>query len=269
MVSQQAKTVTLTDLLESLDDWLQPSLIKDYCPNGLQVEGRNEIKRILCGVTACEALIDRAIEFGADALLVHHGYFWSGESAVITGMKKRRLVKLLQHDISLLAYHLPLDVHTELGNNAGLAKQLEFKVEGHRSAGGTDNLLWYGRLPVPMDKAELAAHIKVKLAREPLLVSPYFEESGSEESGTPKFQTVAWCTGGAQGFVDQAAELGVDVYLSGEISEQTVHSAREQDICYVAAGHHATERYGVQLLGQAIANRFGVEVRFAEVNNPA
>ncbi len=251
--------VNRNELVSTLSDWLQPDLIKDYCPNGLQVEGKAEIKTIVCGVTASEALIDKAIKLTADAIMVHHGYFWKSESAAVVGMKKRRLSKLLNHDINLLAYHLPLDVHPTLGNNIGLAEQLELEVEGQVSAGGTQNLLWYGRLPQPMTASELGAHVSHKLNRLPLVIAP----------DKPRFETIAWCTGGAQGFIDDAAALGVDVYLSGEVSEPTTHSAREQGVAYVAAGHHATERYGIQLLAKAVEKEFGVSARYCEVSNPA
>ncbi|OZG70527.1 Nif3-like dinuclear metal center hexameric protein [Hahella sp. CCB-MM4] len=246
-------------LLNRLNEWLQPELVRDYCPNGLQVEGRNEIKRILCGVTATQALVDRAVEVNADAVLVHHGYFWKSENPSIVGMKKRRLATLLANDVNLIAYHLPLDIHPEFGNNAGLAKKLGLIVEGQHTAAGTPNLLWYGKLPNPMTVSQLNEHVSHCLSRAPLIVS----------GGRENLETVAWCTGGAQGFIDNAADLGVDVYISGEISEQTTHSAREQAVTYVAAGHHATERYGVQLLGEAIREEFGIVVDYFELSNPA
>lgn len=250
-------------VLETIDSWLQPEQISDYCPNGLQVEGRTDIRRMLCGVTACEALIDQAIAQQADAMLVHHGYFWKGEQAVITGMKKQRLTKLLSHDINLLAYHLPLDIHPELGNNAGLAKQLELSVNGQKAAAGTAGLLWHGALPRAMSAGELTEFITSKLGRKPLLVAPANRDENS------KYRTIAWCSGGAQSLIANAAELGSEIYLSGEISEQTVHSARELGVCYIAAGHHATERYGVQLLGAALQKNLGLQVWFEDIPNPA
>lgn len=263
MTVDDPKAIPLSELLTTLEQWLQASKIKDYCPNGLQVEGKPEVSRLLCGVTASEALIDAAISWNADAILVHHGYFWKGEAAPVVGIKKRRLGKLLRHNISLLAYHLPLDVHPSLGNNVGLAQQLSIKVRGQVSAGGTDGLLWYGQLATPMTQHELAEHISNKLARTPLLIPP----QGHDQHST--YQTIAWCTGGAQGLIDDAAALGMDLYLSGEISEPTVHSARESGICYVAAGHHATERYGVQLLGKALEEQFKINIRYEEIANPA
>ena len=264
LISDHNEIISLADLLLTLNEWLQPMGIQDYCPNGLQVEGRSAIKRIVTGVTACEALIDRAIANDADALLVHHGYFWKGEAPALLGMKKQRIAKLLKHDISLLAYHLPLDVHLELGNNAGLAKQLSLLVEGQVAAGGTENLLWYGRLPAAMNQQQLGQFVESKLARKPLIISPSTGLTDSRD-----YQSIAWCSGGAQGFIDDAAALGVDVYLSGEISEQTVHSARELGVCYVAAGHHASERYGVQLLGNALREKLSIDVQFEDIDNPA
>ncbi|WP_020409642.1 Nif3-like dinuclear metal center hexameric protein [Hahella ganghwensis] len=252
MVQQQV-------LLSRLNEWLQPNMVRDFCPNGLQVEGCHEIKKILCGVTATQALIDRALETGADTLLVHHGYFWKSENPSIVGMKRRRLASLLVNNINLFAYHLPLDIHPEFGNNAGLARQLELVVEGQIDAGGTPGLLWYGRLPRPMTHTDLNEYVSHRLSRAPLVVS----------GGKEKVETVAWCTGGAQGFIDDAHALGVDAYISGEISEQTTHSAREQGITYIAAGHHASERYGVQLLGERVRKEFDVIVEYCELANPA
>ncbi len=251
-------------LISQLDAWLQPKLIKDYCPNGLQVEGTGDVGKIVCGVTACEALLDAAIGRQADMVLVHHGYFWKGESAVIQGMKKRRLGKLLRHDISLVAYHLPLDIHVEYGNNAQLAKVLGLSVDGQVAAGGTDGLLWYGQLPKPMQQDELRRYLFDRLARDPLIINGSMPAMESKP-----WRTIAWCTGGAQGFIDDAADLGVDLYLSGEVSEQTVHSARELGISYIAAGHHATERYGIQALGNAVAAEFPLDVSFVDIDNPA
>ncbi|ABC31975.1 uncharacterized conserved protein [Hahella chejuensis KCTC 2396] len=249
----------ISTIMTLLNSWLQPDRIRDYCPNGLQVEGRKNVRKILCGVTASEQLLDAAIEQGADAVLVHHGYFWKGESAAIVGMKRRRIAKLLQHEISLIAYHLPLDIHPDYGNNAALAAHLGFTVEGRVKAGDVEGLLWRGALPQPMLVSDLAEHIGNRLQRAPMVIC---DDPGQVVS------TVAWCTGGAQGFIDQAVSLGVDVYLSGEISEQTVHSAREQGIVYVAAGHHATERYGVQALGKALAENVDVEISYFDGDNP-
>lgn len=238
-----------------IDELLHVSQFSDYCPNGLQVEGRTEIAHIVSGVTASQALIEAAIEQQADVLLVHHGYFWKGEEPCITGLKRERILRLLENDINLLAYHLPLDAHPELGNNAQLAKKLELQVEG--TAGETD-LIWYGSLPAPCTAGELATRIETVLGRSPLYIE------AAEES----ISRVAWCTGAAQGYIEQAAALGVQAFISGEISEQTVHQARELGLDYFSAGHHATERYGVQALGEHLAEHFGIRHSFVDIDNP-
>lgn len=245
-------------LLAQMAAWLQPARFKDYCPNGLQVEGRQVVRTIISGVTACQALLDAAVEEGADMVLVHHGYFWRGEDARITGMRRRRLATLLVHDINLVAWHLPLDAQPDWGNNVSLATEMGWQVDG-RLDDDPECLIWRGRLPAPVRAVELAAQLAHVLGRTPVHI------------GEPDacIETLAWCTGGAQGYIDRAAAAGVDAYISGEISEQTVHVAREMGIHYFAAGHHATERYGVQALGQALARQFGVIHRFVDVDSPA
>ncbi|WP_341206035.1 Nif3-like dinuclear metal center hexameric protein [uncultured Psychrosphaera sp.] len=249
------KTKQLTQYLNQL---LNSDNINDYCPNGLQVEGKPEIGKIITGVTASERLIDAAIEHQADAILVHHGYFWKGESQVITGLKKNRLAKLLKHDINLLAYHLPIDVHSDLGNNAVLANLLGITnvvpVESVKPKG----VLMQGKLSTPMSIDQFGQLVNSKLQREPLINAVNNE----------LVSTIAWCTGGGQGYIDVAAELGVDVFLTGEASEQTIHSSREFGIHFVAAGHHATERYGVKSVGEHLANEFGLDVQFVDIHNP-
>jgi len=247
--------VSLTSLLEFSNEILQPDQFQDYCPNGLQVEGRSEVRKIVSGVTACQALLDQAINAGADVILVHHGYFWRGDNPCVTGIQRTRIKRLLEADVSLLAYHLPLDAHPELGNNAMLARVLGLIPEGTLSGNGVGSV---GRLKRPMKAVEFARHISARLGREPLHI---LAEKDSIE-------TIAWCTGAAQGYIDKAVESGVDAYLSGEISEQTVHVAREEGIHYYAAGHHATERYGVQALGERIATHFGLEHAFIDIDNP-
>lgn len=238
-----------------LADYLQVHDFRDYCPNGLQVEGRGEIARIVTGVTASAALIEAAIADGADALIVHHGYFWRGEDARITGMRRRRLGLLFEHNLNLFAYHLPLDAHPEIGNNATLARQLGLEVTKRF---GEQDIAALGTLAEGSTVASFTQTISEKLGRAPLVIG---------DAARP-LQRIAWCTGGAQGMFEQAIKLGVDAYLSGEISEQTVHLARESGVAYIAAGHHATERYGVQALGAHLAQRFGVEHRFIEIGNP-
>lgn len=233
---------------------------KDYTLNGLQVEGREEVRRVLSGVTACQALLDEAVAWQADLVLVHHGYFWKNEPVAITGMKRRRLQTLLAHDISLLAYHLPLDAHATLGNNAELGRRLGFIAEGCADGEPGEGLLWLGAPEVPLSVAELAARLADSLDREPLLV---------EAPAGGRIRRVAWCTGGAQDMIAAAAEAGADAFISGEISERTTHLARELGIHYLGAGHHATERYGVQALGEWLVGEFGVEHRFVDIDNPA
>ncbi|MGM0569668.1 Nif3-like dinuclear metal center hexameric protein [Marinobacter sp.] len=242
-----------SDILKTLENWLTPENFQDYCPNGLQVEGRDRVHRIITGVTASQALIDEAVEVGADMILVHHGYFWKGEPQPVTGMKKTRIKTLLTHDISLVAYHLPLDDHPDYGNNRQLAEVLG--IANPRPLSG---LLWEGELAEAMSPDRFAGHLAERLSRQPLHVG----------AGPDTIRRVAWCTGAAQGFLPVAVEAGVDAYISGEASEPTTHTARECGIHYFGAGHHATERYGVQALGGALAREFGVEHRFIDCDNP-
>jgi len=249
--------VALNTLVEEADRYLGSAKIQDYCPNGLQVEGRPQVMRIVSGVTASQALLDAAVEAKADLVLVHHGYFWKGENPCVVGMKQRRLKTLLRHDISLLAYHLPLDVHAEVGNNVQLARQLELTVEGPLDLADSRVVGLIGSLPEPMHPRDFARRVQEVLGREPLLIE-----------GSEKIRRVGWCTGGGQGYIDRAIAAGVDLYISGEASEQTFHSARENDISFIAAGHHATERYGVQALGDYLARRFALEHVFIDCPNP-
>ncbi|GGL95651.1 Nif3-like dinuclear metal center hexameric protein [Pseudomonas asuensis] len=251
-------TIALATLLEEANRYLDAASIKDYCPNGLQVEGRATVGRIVSGVTASQALLDAAVEAGADMVLVHHGYFWKNEDARVIGMKHRRLKTLLANDLNLVAYHLPLDLHPVVGNNVQLAQRLGIAVEGGIEPGNPRSIVLQGTLSEPCTAAEFAAHIGRVLGREPLTIE-----------GDRPIKRIAWCTGGAQGYIDQAIAAGVDAYLTGEVSEQTVHSARENGISFFAAGHHATERYGVQALGAYLANRFGIEHLFIDSPNPA
>jgi len=250
--------VQTQELTKYINELLNVHSFKDYAPNGLQVEGSKTIQKLVCGVTASRALIDAAIEARADAILVHHGYFWKGEDPCLVGMKGERIRRLMQADMNLLAYHLPLDAHAELGNNAQLAGRLGFSVTG-RFIGDADNGIgMYGRLQTPMQGDELANHIGQVLERPPLYVP----------GGDKLIDTIAWCSGGAQGYIQQAVELGVDAYLTGEVSEHTVHVARECGIHFFAAGHHATERYGVQALGAHLAKTFKLECQYIDVQNP-
>ncbi|MBB3047100.1 dinuclear metal center YbgI/SA1388 family protein [Litorivivens lipolytica] len=252
-------SVALSSLLGQANRLLQPEKFQDYCPNGLQVEGKPEVKKLVSGVTASLALIDAAIERGADAILVHHGYFWRGEDPCISGMKGRRIRRLLQNEVSLLAYHLPLDAHPELGNNAQLAKRLGLIVDGGLQPEAEFPIGNYGRFPQPMQAQDVAALVSRSLDRKVLL----------EAVGDRPIQRVAWCTGGAQGYLAQAAALGVDCYLTGEVSEQTIHEARELGLHFIAAGHHATERYGAPAVADHLAACLGIEHEFIDIDNPA
>lgn len=249
-------SVALSALVAEADRWLEPARFQDYCPNGLQVEGRDTVCLLVSGVTASQALLEQALEAGADAILVHHGYFWRGESPCVTGMRRKRLALLLRHDISLIAYHLPLDAHPDWGNNAMLGRVLGFVTDAPAQPGVL--AVSSGYLPEPMGATALAAHLARCLGREPLHVG----------AGPERIRRVAWCTGAAQGYLPEAIRLGADAYITGEISEQTVHEARENGIHCFAAGHHATERYGVQALGGKLAERFGIRHQFFDCDNP-
>jgi len=216
------------------------------------------VGKVVTGVTASLALIEQAVDEKADAVLVHHGYFWRSESAPIVGAKRTRIKTLLENDISLLAYHLPLDGHGEFGNNVQLANQLGIHVDGRFSTGGKIDIGFVGRPPQPMTASGFAAHIEKVLRRRPLVI-------GDQNS---MINQLAWCTGGAQHYLDRVLDLGVDAYISGEISEQTVHTARENGVVYFAAGHHATERYGVQALGEHLVEHFGIAHTFIDIENP-
>lgn len=250
--------VSLAQLTATFERILEPSQFRDYAPNGLQVEGRGAVQRLVTGVTACQALVDAAIEHEADAILVHHGYFWKNEAPVLTGMKRRRIAALLEADINLFGYHLPLDAHPEYGNNATLAALLGIRSEGPLHPGDPSAVGNVGSLGVPTAMSDFLDTVATALDRQPLHV------------GDPdrKVQRIAWCTGGAQGYIEAAVAVGADVYLTGEASEQTVHVAREEGIEFIAAGHHATERYGVQALGAAVAAELGLEHRFIDIDNP-
>lgn len=251
--------VRLHELVNYADTLLNASAIQDYCPNGLQVEGRSEVRTLVSGVTASQALVDAAIARGADAILVHHGYFWKGEDPCITGMKRRRLAALLAAEVSLLGYHLPLDAHPEFGNNAQLARRFGFTIDGWFGSGGRGpDLACHTQLDQAVSAGELAARIATALDRTPQLV----------EGGTQRISRVGWCTGAAQSYIEAAARLGLDAFISGEISEQTVHIARECGIHFIAAGHHATERYGAQALGDHLGTHFGLQHFFLDLDNP-
>lgn len=247
--------MVLNELRDYIASLLETGRFRDYCPNGVQVEGRAEVRKIASGVTASQRLLQAATAWGADAVLVHHGYFWRGEDAALTGIKRRRVAHLLQHDVSLLAYHLPLDAHAELGNNAQLARRLGFVEQGRF---GEQDIACFGELEQAQRLEQLTQRITSTLERAPQVIGAMDKT----------IRRIAWCTGAAQSYFMQAAELGVDAFLTGEISEQNVHVAEETGVAFIAAGHHATERYGVQALGAHLASRFALEHCFFDMEVP-
>jgi len=247
--------MNINQLLDYTRQLLQVERFRDYCPNGLQVQGKVEVQKIVSGVTASMALLEAARAENADMVLVHHGYFWKNEDERIVGIKKQRIQYLLAHEMNLVAYHLPLDAHIELGNNAQLAKKMGIAIKGWA---GEQNIVAYGDLPNEQTLTSFVSALGQGLNREPMLIG---------DANKP-IKRVAWCTGAAQGYMETAIALGVDVFVSGEISEQTVHLANESGVAYIAAGHHATERYGVQALGDHLADTFGIAHTFIDINNP-
>lgn len=245
------------ELARHLANELQVARFRDYCPNGLQVEGRREIRRIVTGVTACQLLLDEAVRLQADAILVHHGYFWRGEDMRVIGQKYKRLKTLLDHDLSLIAYHLPLDSHPSMGNNAQLAQRLQLEVDGRF---GDDEIGWLGRCSLPGVSmvSDFAHLVEQQLGRAPTVIGDLHQKVGR----------VAWCTGAAHSMLGNAIDAGATVFLSGEISEPIVHLARESGVAYLACGHHATERYGIQALGAYLQTQFGIEHHFVDIDNP-
>ena len=251
-------SINLETVVQELNSVLRPDDFRDYCPNGLQIEGRAQISKLVSGVTASQAFIEAAITAKADAILVHHGYFWQGEKAEITGIKKQRIKLLLENEISLLAYHLPLDAHPEYGNNVQLGDLLDFKITDELFPRYKSKVGVIGELNSPCDPDTLKLHLQKKLSREA------FHVPGKSKI----INTIAWCTGSAQNYIEQAYDRGSDAYLSGEVSEQTVHFAREAGIHFFAAGHHATERYGVQAVGKYLADKYAIEHVFIDIDNP-
>ncbi len=246
-------------LLAAFDAELQPERFRDHGPNGLQVEGRERIGKLVSGVTASRALIDAAIEAGGDALLVHHGLFWRGQDGCVTGWMKERLKRLLAHDINLFAYHLPLDAHPVLGNNAQLGARLGLKATG---CFGEQELGFIGQRADGggfADAAALAAHLQRVLGRAVTQVGP--------TAGV--IERIAWCSGGAQGYFEAAIAAGAQAFLTGEISEPQAHLARECGVPFFACGHHATERYGAPALAAQVAAQVGIAHEFIEIDNPA
>jgi dinuclear metal center YbgI/SA1388 family protein len=247
--------VNLFELEDYTGRLLEASRFRDYCPNGVQVEGRHQVQRLVTGVSASLALLEAALEQDADAVLVHHGWFWRNEDARVVGVKRRRIGLLIERGVSLLAYHLPLDAHPEFGNNARLANRLGLTVE---SWFGEQDIAARGSLAEPMRLSDFADKVAKSLDRVPLVIG---------DADKP-IRHIAWCSGAAQDYLSEAVRLGVDAFVTGEISEHSVHLARESGVAFIAAGHHATERYGVQALGQHLAARFGLEHRFIDIDNP-
>ncbi len=246
-------------LLQAFDTLLQPERFRDYGPNGLQVEGRLEVRKIVSGVTASRALIEAAIQARADAIVVHHGLFWRGQDGRVTGWMKQRLALLLAHDINLYAYHLPLDAHPELGNNAQLGVRLGLRPFARF---GEQDLGFLGEPQATAawsDSQALAAHVERALGRPVVFVG---------EAQRP-VRRIAWCTGGAQGYFEAAIAAGADVFITGEISEPQAHLARECGVTFIACGHHASERYGAPAVAARVASQLGLTHEFIDIDNPA
>jgi dinuclear metal center YbgI/SA1388 family protein len=250
-----------SQLVGALDELLQPALFRDYGPNGLQVEGRDEVRHLVSGVTASLALIEAAIAAGADAILVHHGLFWRGHDGRLTGWMKQRVARLLAHDINLIAYHLPLDAHPQWGNNAQLAAQLGWVAEDAPTGRfGEQALGWLGRSTVPHGSAPaLAQHIEARLGRAATCI---------DAPGRAPHR-IAWCTGGAQSYFEAAIAAGADVFVTGEMSEPQAHYARECGVAFIACGHHASERFGAPAVAAQVAQRLGLVHTFIDIPNPA
>ncbi|WP_023639239.1 type 2 GTP cyclohydrolase I [Dickeya zeae] len=244
-----------TELESLINGFLNVAAFQDYGPNGLQVEGRSDVQHIVTGVTACQALLDAAVAQQADAVLVHHGYFWRNEPAVVRGMKRQRLKTLLANDLNLYGYHLPLDAHPQIGNNAQLAAMLDIRVLGE-----IEPLLPYGEVAQPCS-GDALRHTLERVLERPVL--------HCGDNAPAQIRSIAWCTGGGQGFIDQAADFGVDAFITGEVSEKTIHTAREMGLHFYAAGHHATERAGIRALGEWLTAQHGFDVTFIDIPNPA
>lgn len=250
--------ISVNDLIAHLNELLTPEVYEDFSPNGLQITGVDNISHLVTGVSANQALIDAAIQANADAVLVHHGFFWKGEDPCITGIRHKRISCLVKSDINLIAYHLPLDGHDKLGNNAQLAHILDIKMTGEFSIPNGPGIGRVGRLKQTMSGVVFAEHVQDVLKRTPLYIP------GESET----IETIAWCTGAAQSYIFAAADAGADAFLTGEVSEQTVAFAKELGLHFYAAGHHATESYGVKAVGDYLASKFKLEHQFIDINNP-
>lgn len=251
--------VSRAQLVQTLDSLLQPERFKDYGPNGLQVEGKAQIRTLVSGVTASRALIEAAIEVQADAIFVHHGLFWRGQDGRVTGWMKQRLALLLAHDINLFAYHLPLDAHPQLGNNAQLGERLGLRTDSHFGEQDLGCLGGWADGRSGVNGGELVKLIEKVLKRPVSSVNP----------SSDAIEKIGWCTGGAQGYFESAIAAGAQAYITGEISEPQAHLARECGVMYLACGHHATERYGAPAVAAHVASQLGLAHRFIEIDNPA
>lgn len=256
-------STTRNELLHAFNLLLAPERFKDYGPNGLQVEGRTQVRKIVSGVTASRALIAAAIDAEADAIFVHHGLFWRGQSGCVTGWMRQRLGLLLNADINLFAYHLPLDAHPELGNNAQLGLQLGLLAHaGSAGRFGEQELGFMGnRLDASSfaSATDLAAHVEKVLGRSVTLV----------DAARRAIKNIAWCSGGAQGYFEAAIAAGADAFITGEISEPQAHYAHEMGVAFLACGHHATERYGAPAVAGHVATQLGLVHEFIDIDNPA
>jgi dinuclear metal center YbgI/SA1388 family protein len=248
--------VTRIELDSYLFTLLEVARFRDYGPNGLQVEGKPEVCKIVSGVTASLALIDAAIDAGADAILVHHGLFWKGHDGCVTGWLKQRLERLLALQVNLFAYHLPLDAHAAFGNNAQFGLRLGVAADARF---GEQDLGFIGSPVRALTLADLAALLQIRLHRSPTVVA----------GDGRVIRRLAWCTGGAQGYFEGAIGVGADAYITGEISEPQAHYARETGVAFIACGHHASERFGAPALAAHLADKFGIEHQFIEIDNPA
>nr|WP_174506452.1 Nif3-like dinuclear metal center hexameric protein [Acinetobacter sp. Marseille-Q1620] len=248
----------LSDIIAWCNQTLKAHEFRDYAPNGLQIEGTAEVRKILCAVTASQDAIDAAISAKADLLLVHHGYFWKGEPYPITGMRGNRIKSLIKHDISLVGYHLPLDSHPTLGNNAAIAEILELENIEALDPSERNPIGNIGYLNKPISPHDFKTFLSERLGFDAIHL----------DAQKTNIQKVGFCTGAAQDFITKAAEQNCDAYISGEVSERTFYEAKELDVHYYACGHHATERYGVQRLAKAISEQFNIEYSYFELNNP-
>lgn len=244
------------DLEKIINVYLDNHLFKDYSPNGLQVEGKKEVKKIATGVTICQDLIDQAIKLDADAIIVHHGIFWNNDKLCISGIKRIRLKKILSHNINLYSWHLPLDLHKKCGNNYCLAKKLNIKITNK-----INQFVFIGEFNNFLTLNELKNIIKIKLNRAPFVYS--------SNKANKYIKNVAWCTGKGQNFIDLLYKFKeIDAFITGEVSEQTIHSVKESKIHFFSAGHYATETCGIIELGKWLVKKHSFQVNFIDINNP-